>query len=131
MMNNIKLDEIKNLVTFRKIKGKWVVDTVKSNVKGNIVGTVGGDVVGTVMGNVGDVVGNVLGKIGGKVLYDSESEEPFADVSWCALDVKRYRPKWSDEQCVLFLKDCEDSLQLSMIQRGHDFIKSTLLKMAP
>jgi hypothetical protein len=42
----------------------------------------------------------------------------YASVSWCAEDIKKLRPDWSDEQCVEFLEENEDAIQVGMIERG-------------
>jgi hypothetical protein len=51
----------------------------------------------------------------------------YAEVSWCAEDIKTLRPDWTDEQCVEFLEENEDAIQVGMIARGwyelEDIIK--------
>lgn len=51
----------------------------------------------------------------------------YAEVSWCAEDIKKLRPDWTDERCVEFLEENEDAIQCGMIERGwyelEDIIK--------
>jgi outer membrane lipoprotein SlyB len=62
------IEEIKKLVTFTRISGKWRVNTVSGNVEGDVWGNVEGNVMGNVEGNVeGDVRGNVRGDVEGNV----------------------------------------------------------------
>jgi hypothetical protein len=51
-----------------------------------------------------------------------------AEVSWCAEDIREFRPGWDDERCNTFLADNEDDIQAAMIMRGWDAI-SDLLRM--
>jgi len=57
------IDQIRQLVDFKQIDGKWTV----GNVEGNILGDVKGSVWGSVWGDVeGSVRGGVWGSISGK-----------------------------------------------------------------
>jgi outer membrane lipoprotein SlyB len=62
------IEEIKKIVTFTRINGEWLVNTVLGNVWGNVGGSVLGNVGGDVEGNVkGDVEGNVEGSVKGTI----------------------------------------------------------------
>jgi hypothetical protein len=53
------IDQIRQLVDFKLIDGKWIVGSVLGNVEGNVLGSVWGDVRGDVNGDVG---GSINGK---------------------------------------------------------------------
>ena len=69
MREKITLAEALELVEFRHVDGKWVVEDVKGDVEGAVWGDVVGDVKGDVWGPVwGDVWGPVWGAVWGPVL---------------------------------------------------------------
>jgi len=46
------IDQIRQLVDFKLIDGKWIVGRVLGNVEGDVEGSVWGDVVGDVRGSI-------------------------------------------------------------------------------
>ena len=54
------------------------------------------------------------------------SRQQHAAVSWCAEDIKEFRPEWDDARCNAFLLDNEDDIQCAMIERGWDAISDLL-----
>ena len=51
----------------------------------------------------------------------------FAEVSWNAEDVQTLRPDWSEEQCNDMLKQEEDDIQISMIDRGWSVLRTKVV----
>ena len=51
----------------------------------------------------------------------------FAEVSWNAEDVQTLRPYWSEEQCNDMLKQEEDDIQISMIDRGWSVLRTKVV----
>ena len=50
----------------------------------------------------------------------------FAEVSWCAIDIRELRPGWDDDRCIKFLEDNEEEIRGSMIMRGWDVLAELL-----
>jgi hypothetical protein len=48
--------------------------------------------------------------------------ETLVTISWCAQDVKSYRPNWSDERCLEFIENHTKGLEEACISSGNDFI---------
>ena len=64
LSEKITLAEALELVEFRRVNGKWVIQNVIGNVRGYVGGNVEGSVWGNVKGNVqGDVEGSVWGDV--------------------------------------------------------------------
>lgn len=57
---------------------------------------------------------------------DSPARVRHADVSWCAADIKEFRPEWDDAKCNAFLADNEDDIRAAMVMRGWDAIGDLL-----
>lgn len=51
----------------------------------------------------------------------------FAEVSWNAEDVQTLRPDWSEEKCNDMLKQEEDDIQISMIDRGWSVLRTKVV----
>ena len=66
MSEQITMDEVLELVSFKKIGGKWQVLAIKGDVSDDCCGSIGGNVWGNIGGSVeGDIEGHVVGDIWG------------------------------------------------------------------
>jgi hypothetical protein len=50
----------------------------------------------------------------------------YAEISWCAEDIKELCPDWTANQCNEFLDENEDHIQLAMIEAGGAAIRECL-----
>lgn len=49
-------------------------------------------------------------------------DEEMAGASWCVRDIQERMPAWTAEQCIDFLNDNEDEIQVAMIEAGSRVI---------
>ena len=72
MSEQITMDEVLELVSFKKIGGKWNLKSIRGDVSDDCCGSIGGNVWGNIGGSVegdievdviGDVFGNVVGNV--------------------------------------------------------------------
>lgn len=60
------------------------------------------------------------------ITSDEKSRDFYAEVSWCAEDIKFLRPDWGDEKCRQFLIENEESIRCGMIERGWYELEDTI-----